>query len=63
VAAAECGFDRFVKLLDTFSVLERSLQFQATDVTALSNVQVHVFLSQPRISLTARVLLAILRPD
>jgi hypothetical protein len=63
VSAAERAFNRLVKLLDTFSVLERSLQFQATDVTALSNVQIHVFLSQPRIFFTPKMLLASLRPD
>jgi len=42
VSAGKCALDRLVKLLDTFSVLERTLQFQATNVSALSNIEIHV---------------------
>ena len=51
----ECALHGLVKLLDTFSVLERAFKFQATDASALSNIKLHVVLSQPTILLLARI--------
>src|SRR5271165_5336992 len=56
VSAGECALYRLVKLLDTFSVLERAFQLQATNASALSNLKIHVVaLSQPPIFFTPKM--------